>query len=390
MKKIIWIASLCAVLMLSACNADDKNSSSGLGASGSSAAYKSHLSDKEAKIDFCASSDATRYAYASNDGAAAELVVGGASGDKAVFTAPKDSAIYNPQWSPDGKLIAFKLLSPYETDSASVMILDVGTGKAVDTGAMAPVTRYTSDEAYYSWSSDSSKLLVEFHPILYWDVKTGKQVQVSEEYKVDSNGNETGEKSIRASFSPNGKKIAYTTMGEKDGKSCTYIKIYDIARATTGVASYSSIPASSATEIHLNPPVWISDTKVISEMIGRPNWYVVDITSGAIETFDPLGTDCVEAKLSPAGGLLAVVRGNDGAASSLLDLSTLVETPIEGAVKGHLDWSTDGQTLISWGDQTIKLFGTDGKPGETKLIPVKIYSAPVIINGTVYYENKKG
>lgn len=399
-KRWILFAVVLMILQLTGCSgtAGDSSGNSSLqsepstvssssaadGTAASSPAEKDFSSGfNERKIDLESSPDLSMEVYASNSDNGSALVLVKDGRETVLYRCEAGHRVYRPHWSPDGTMIAFmeRATSSIDICDAQVSVCTVATGAIRPTGKTVTWDRYFINSRYYSWSSDSGKLLIESVPIFYWDVKTGVTVQVSRDFGANDSV-EYGEKALRPAFSRDGSKIAYTVLEE--GK--LLFKVYDCESKTASDLGQVTISGVGGF-IGVDAPVWLSDHEYLCWKVLSGTYLKVDITA---KTVTPYLDYAANVSVSPDGKYLScwnadAVKGP--MKTILMELSTGKRTVIDEEQQ-FIVWSAVSDRVISYNIDGFQVYGVDGTKQGAGYSGLIGDSVPAFTNDGVWYEPK--
>ena len=131
-----------------------------------------------------------------------------------------------PAWSPDGKMIVFvhQMYSPEEEEEAGLNNHDLWTIRA-DGSGQRPLTANPFDDHEPNWSPDGKKIAFTTNPADNSDVYTVNATGSNLRRLTDADGIDSG-----ANWSPDGKMLAFDS--ERDGNGEVYVMRADGGRQT--------------------------------------------------------------------------------------------------------------------------------------------------------------
>jgi len=201
----------------------------------------------------------------------------------------------NPQWSPDGKWIAF-LSNRIDGKQNQLFILPVNGGEA------RPITNLEGDFGEFTWSPDSSKIVFQFRP------NDPEEIEMKKDEKKKELGRVARRIDNRVFFKLDG--YGYLP------KAREHLWVVNIESSSTSQLTESDIHEEDG-------PVWSPDGKSIAFFSNRSDQ--PDLNPGKTDLF-----------------LLNVVEGTQ----------TIIKTP-EGP-KGKASFSPDGRHLAYIGSEGVK------------------------------------
>ncbi len=158
--------------------------------------YKSVLADSTSKLDVAYSPNGTKIAYVQSVSSIQQVFVANANGSNPQQITSSATHIYSPSWSPDGTKILF---SKAVSSHVNIFYMNAdGTNE----------TQVTSTGIYYEpeYSPDGTKIVAEFDSTddeIYIMNTDGTNI-------VNLTNNSVDDK--KASWSPNGTKLAYSSL----------------------------------------------------------------------------------------------------------------------------------------------------------------------------------
>ncbi len=300
------------------------------------------------------------------------------------LTRTPENSEWRPQWSPDGKRIAFLSDSGGEDAKTQVWIMRASGGSP------RHLTDFPEGVEDFAWSPDGQRLA-----IIAWDPEhpTGAKKPknpppiVTDRYQFKEDG--TGYLNARRkhlyvfdlalkkavlltpgehdeqlpSWSPDGRQIAYVTKRGPDPDRHLNYDIYLVApEAGAKERQLTSFPGSDLDPYWESRPSWSPDGKTIAYLrSGEDKWIyyapwqlaLVDVASGRESLPTPIDMSFYKPRWAPDGrSVLSLVERNRVTHLSRIDVAAGTVTPLTHGPRFDYDFAAapDGRVAVLGGD----------------------------------------